>query len=436
MPRIKSLFKSDFARHNAIFFAGSMSTAFLNYLFYPVLSRLLSVTDFGEVQAIFSLSGYFGIVLGVLGMVALNIVTNREHEPSREPALQDLQSLGIYITLAGIILILLLRNSLSSFFQFSSTLPFVMLAGILLVSIPLAFRRSYLQALKYFGTVSIGAIIIAGGRLVLAVLLVFAGFKTSGALGGYIIAQIICFIYFATKTAGVDSLRFKAVPSLNSQTLRELKYGLLVLLGTGYTSFFSTADIIFSKHYFDPVTAGFYSGISTVSSIILFATTSVSAVMLSDIKRGNTFDQNLRTFYKALALLAAIALSAFVIFFAFPHFIVTLLLGSRYGELAYLLPLLSIVALLGAIANLFFFYFLALQKYIMAIPALCGIALTASVALQNHKAPVDIVHAFIWGSLLSVILLLAIFVNEMRKGKYGHSKKSDEEIERYSTGLQ
>ena len=42
MKRLLSAYwRDDFIRHNAIFFAGSMAVAVLNYIYYPIVGRLL-----------------------------------------------------------------------------------------------------------------------------------------------------------------------------------------------------------------------------------------------------------------------------------------------------------------------------------------------------------------------------------------------------------
>src|SRR5262249_32510346 len=64
---------SPFLRHNAVYFAGSLLVAFLNYLYYPVLGRLLQPADFGEVQAVISLFLQAGVFLQVLGTVTVGV---------------------------------------------------------------------------------------------------------------------------------------------------------------------------------------------------------------------------------------------------------------------------------------------------------------------------------------------------------------------------
>ncbi len=73
---VRTLRESTFVRHNAIFFAGSLSIGLLNYLYYPVIGRLLHPNSFGEVQVLFSLFAQISIFFGILGLITINITAN------------------------------------------------------------------------------------------------------------------------------------------------------------------------------------------------------------------------------------------------------------------------------------------------------------------------------------------------------------------------
>ena len=69
---IKKLIKDDFLKNNAIFFIGSMAVAVLNYLYHPILGRMMSVEDFGEVQSLISLFIQLSIFMGVFNIITVN----------------------------------------------------------------------------------------------------------------------------------------------------------------------------------------------------------------------------------------------------------------------------------------------------------------------------------------------------------------------------
>ena len=73
---LSTLKKDAFLRHYAIYFSWSMVVAALNYFFYPILSRMLSPSDFGDVQVFISLITQAGILFGAFTIVAVNITAN------------------------------------------------------------------------------------------------------------------------------------------------------------------------------------------------------------------------------------------------------------------------------------------------------------------------------------------------------------------------
>lgn len=79
--KVINLVKGDtFLRNNVIFFLGSGFIAFLNYLYHPIMSRLMPVERFGEVQTIFSFVFLSGIILTVFYRIVLHIVANSSTE--------------------------------------------------------------------------------------------------------------------------------------------------------------------------------------------------------------------------------------------------------------------------------------------------------------------------------------------------------------------
>ena len=63
--------RSRFLRHNSVFFISAVAVGALNYLYYPIMGRLLNTAQFGEVQTLISLFLQIAIFLSVLGLVTI-----------------------------------------------------------------------------------------------------------------------------------------------------------------------------------------------------------------------------------------------------------------------------------------------------------------------------------------------------------------------------
>lgn len=413
MQIVKTLRKSTFVRHNAILFVGSMSMGLLNYLYYPVLGRLLHPGSFGEVQTLASLFAQVAIFLSVLGLLTVNIVANYEDVDKRNLVIMELERLAALLAIVLLVVTLLADSTLKHFFHFASVWPFPVLVLAVLVSVPLTFRGAYLRGLKYFGLTSVMGVIGSAADLVLAALFVLLGWGTTGAIFGLAVGQLVAAGY-----ASIQARRHGFTESWRTSLLRvpdlrligpELRYALLVLIGSlGMTAMYSL-DTIVVKHYFDAHTAGLYAGISTVARIIFFITGSIAQVLLPAIKLSNAPRENWLVLAKSFGLLMLIGGGALLVFALAPRFVVGILMGGKYLPLAGLLPRLSLLMFVVSLVNLIMLYFIALRRYAIALIVIMGSAVTYGLLHVDHQTPLAVIDSLLYGSL-SMMLILGIWL--------------------------
>ncbi len=420
--RLRSIVQDDFIRHNAVFFVGSMLVAVLNYLYHPIMSRMMSVEDFGEVQALFSLLTQLGIPLGIFNMIALNLYTNQHTHDS--PSVQQFSLLTLYVAGISALGILIATPYLVTAFKLHSAWSLVLVAATLIVSAATTFGRSYLQANQHFTTVSVSNIIGAGGKLICAVVLVLLGYATLGALGGFLIASIATYLYVQSK-AGVyialpETLVLRYTPTL----ARELRYSVLILFGTALIAFFSTADVIIAKYFFSAETAGIYSGVSVIARILFFATGSIAAVLLSHIKLSESPATNHHFLVKGLVLTALIGGAGLLILSLAPRFIITFMVGEKYAPLAFLLPILALHTFILSLISVFINYALALRKKSVIVISTVGTIATFVLLASTHGTPQGIAWGFLGGSTLT-LLACAITYLKTDAPSYDTTKDQD-----------
>lgn len=401
---------SEFLRHNAIFFVGSTAVSVLNYLYYPVLGRLLQPAEFGEVQTLTSLFLQIAIFLTVLGLLTVNLVANYGDKPEAQKTIFELEKLSLLISIVGLIVIAALSPWLKSFFRFDDIAPFIVLALAIVVSVPQTFRTAYLRGKQKFGMNSWASMIGAAAKLVLSVVLILMGFGTTGAIVGLVLAQLLSFAYAGAKARQVGfgpSLRGNLwrLPDMKL-VLPELKYASLVLVGSLVITALYSIDIIAVKHYFDAHTAGLYAGIATVARIIFFLTGSISQVLLPAVKLNNPPGENWQVLRKSSILLVGIGAAALLIFWIFPGLIMQILLGNEYREYASLLPKLSLVVFIVSIINLIVLYHMALRRYAIGYLAIIGLAVTCSLVVISHASLDAVINSMLYGTLTMAVLLM------------------------------
>ena len=410
--KVQALLQQDFIRHNAVFFLGTLGISLFNYLYYPVIGRLASVSEFGEIQALISLFMELGIVLTVFGYITTNIVNNHNDKSNKVILLTELERLALFITVALFGILLIGSFYLKSSLQFTSVIPLIGVGALIVLNVPSTFRTYYLQGEKHLKEVSISGIIFAAGKLALSAALIIVGWNVFGAIAGYIIAQAATLYYVASKTHGkLPSVR-SSIPvrmeGLKFQTerkvlKRELLFGCVILVLLATVTVLYTSDAIIVRRFFSATEAGFFSGLSAVARIVFFVTASVAGVLIASIKISNTARENHRTLVKSLVLVSLIGGVALVVFSLFPRLITSILIGGDYVKYAYLLPWMSLSMLLCSYNNLLFSYQIALRDYSSLFAAGVGAVLLPILVITNHATLLHIAYDY-------VICNLAIFV--------------------------
>lgn len=420
MNALQNARRSTFLRHNGIFFAGSVAVGVLNYIYYPVMGRLLAPAAFGEVQTLISLFLQIAIFLTVLGLVTINVVANYDDAKQRNSIVLEFEKLALLVSAIFLVLIIVFQGNLGRLLNFESGWPFVLLVSALAATVPLTFRGAYLRGLQKFGKASFVNLLSAAGKLLFGVLFVAIGFGTNGAIGGLICAQIAASIWaaiiaFRLGLHAPEGRRLLRLPDMRVLS-PELKYGGIVLMGSLFVTLQYSLDVVVVKHLFDPHTAGLYAGVASVARIIFFLTASVALVLMPMVRMNKPAAHNRSLLKKSLLLLLALGLPPLLLFSLTPERVVGAFMGQEYSSLAYLLPRLSLAVFVVSIINVFVAYYLALRRYMIAPVVAFGGFITYVLVAANHASPSAVVNSLLFGSLIMLLILLAWVGGRRLKG--------------------
>jgi len=409
---MRSVTKSAFLRQNAVFLFGSLLVGFVNYIYYPIMGRLLEPTAYGEVQAVVALFLQLTILLTVLTQVTVNVVTNYQDEAHKQKVVFELERLAFMVGLVILVLGAACSWQLQRFFQFDSVWPFILLLIVFVASVPLAFRSAYLRAHQKFGMVSVTNLLGAIGRVAFSALFAYIGWKAAGAVGGLLAAQLVSFAYAAYKARQLGfrtphDVRYFSTPSFKL-VAPELKYALFVFAGTMVITLLTSIDVFVVKHYFSPSMAGEYAGVSTVARTIFFLVSPIALVLLPAVRIHKPAAENRQLLLKSMALTIGIGGPAVVVCAIVPRVITGTLMGSSYLPYASLLPTISVAMLLLSVLNVVISYYIALRKY--QISAIICISIGGSVALMGvHHNSLQAVAMNLVYSSAGTLLLTAMW---------------------------
>lgn len=417
---LSKIINDRFIKNNFIFFIGLLFVSVLNYLYYPVLGRVLSVEDFGEAQTINTLVLQSMVVLGALGYVSIHLFTNIEDKNISTEKVRNLEGATLLISITATVAIFVFRSNIISYFKFSSFVSLFSICLIFLIAVPFTIKRSWLQAEEDFFAVSVAGAISAIGKLLIAVALILLGFKISGVLAGLILATLLSLIYvhFKSDTGVVFSKhlttnylqKIATDPELRS----DLYYGAMIFISLIAVTIFYSADVIFVRRYFSTTISGLYAGVSAIANIIFFATWAFSNVMLPTIRIGGA-KTNKTNLYKALVITVLIGSAIWLLFILSPTLVISIMLGERYLEYSGLLPQISMFILLASITNVILVYLIALKKKAAPIIAGSGVFLLFILVSTNNGSVETIVRSFIYTNLIVLLICFIYLFVHLRK---------------------
>lgn len=423
-----TLKQSAFLRHNAIFFVGSVVVGGLNYLYYPILGRLMSPEAFGEIQVLVSLFLQFTIFLNVLSLITVTITVNYSNKTAAHRIIFELEKLAAYITLGLLALSLVAGEFLRQALHFESMLPFVALAFAMITSVPLTFRSGFARGEKKFGVASLSLLIAAVAKLIISVGLVMLGLGVTGAIFGIVFAQVIAFLYAARWAARLGFSRpadtnYKTLPDIK-RLMPEIRYASSVLVSLLSVTLLLSIDIIVVKYYFDARTAGLYAGIATVGRIIYFLATPIAQVLMPLVKIQQPHRQNRSLLLKSLLLTGLVCGGVLILGAIAPTFIVRSLMGVDYITYAPLLTPLMVAVFVISIINLLFMYYLALRKKTIMLVGIIGVVASIILMILWHDTLSAIVYNVLFGSLFTLIATGVYVIVNLKRGT-GHAAKDD-----------
>lgn len=422
----QKLLKNDLIRHNFIFFVGTMGIAAFNYLYYPVVSRLVSVQDFGEIQAVISIFMQLGIVLTAFGYVITHLVTNARNHKESNGLILHLEQIMLMISIIGLPFLLAIAYISKDSFKLHSIIPVLLVGILILINIPATSRSYILQGLKKLGAVSIGGVVYAVGKLLLTAGLIYLlTDDVMAAVCGYIIAQVLTLGYLQSRLKGeyvsilatFSPVKFhKLTKSQRRLINNELVYGVVVTAILAGLTLLYSSDTILARLFFDPHTLGIYSGISSIARIVFFVTASVAGVLIASIKIGAKAQDNRRILVRSVGIISLIGGAVVVTFAAFPDFFVSLLLGSNYTSGSRWLPMLALVMLVCSLNNLLAIYQIALRRYRTVITVVIGIAVLL-IGLWCYHDSIEHFITVLLVSNLVVGVLLSIEIALEKRGR-------------------
>jgi glycosyltransferase involved in cell wall biosynthesis/O-antigen/teichoic acid export membrane protein len=232
----------------------------------------------------------------------------------------------------------------------------------------LSLQRGVLQGLGMYAPVGISIVGEAIGRIVCAVALWGAGLGVAGAYLGNPLAFVLMALWLSRVLA-----RRLGAPVVDGagegveRTARPL-LGLvgdnwLPILGLLLLAALQNVDVIVGRHQFDGDGAGSYAAAAVAAKSVVWVAIGVGLQLLPEATRRAAAGLDPRpALLRALAVLAAVAAPALLIFALVPHLLMKVAFGPELTQASSALPVLGVAMTLLAVAYLTVQYMVALGE--------------------------------------------------------------------------
>jgi len=351
-----------FLKDNFIFMASTVLGGMLGYFFHFVVSRKLSVAEYGELQAITSLSIIFGVFASALSFFIIkysSVFASHGDRAGQAAFLSFLirkfrnPVLGIFIVYLSLVPILKFILHLKDY------LGLIAIGCSIIFFIFSAFYANALQGWKKF--LMVGAVGVAATVVKLA-----GGYALASALPT---ASVVSFSILISAVLGWFLARFfsrREWPAVSKNVpandWREKYFGgenfrksfASILFFSLALAAASNLDIIFVKNMTSSELAGYYGALSVLGKIVMWLNLAVVAVLFPEACSSGYLGRpaDSKSVLGSYGLIFAISLPALVIYYFFSGFLVSLLFGEKYAIISQNLWLFGAMALFLSLLTL------------------------------------------------------------------------------------
>lgn len=243
-----------------------------------------------------------------------------------------------------------------------------------------------LQGIQSFPKLGAVQVVQAALRLLFAVILMWAGWRASGA----ILAQPLAGV------AGLALMLWWLRPHLRAGGAEpdgrvSWRYSASTVLGLAVFGVLTNLDALFVKRFFDPRVAGDYGPVVTLERISLFLPWAIGFVLFPKVARRKAAGRDPRPVL-LLSLAAALApgLGMTVIYFLVPGPLVRVIFTRAYADPGVVLGLASLAATLYAGIHIWLNYALSLKRNLF-VYCLAGVLVLQGVGMYAVGRS-DLVH--------------------------------------------
>lgn len=393
-----------------LFYAISGINSLLNYAVYPIISRLVSIKEYGEIQFLLSLFSQLAVGFIVLNILAIiiNATSSKNEQANRTASLNIIAgSIVGALSVIGVLIIVGFMGQL----QLTSLAAVILLGISLILNVPFTVLVGRLQGNERFLLSSVISLVATAGKLIFSIVFILCGFGVAGAILGIVVGMILAIIigyaYLGGSSYQRKAYRYHLSNLKTIQTQAFVGFFVMAIV-----TLYSTADSIISRIILSPDDAGHYAVVATIAKIILAACAPLIWLSLP-----SALQKNSASVMRYILLTLCIGTVLTCLFGVNPSMVIRVSMSVDMTPYASLLPLAAASMTIYALLSIVSAIIICIGKlrgvlivfFVSILFSIIGVA--AIVMLPIHSMYIIIIGQMLLGIglLLPCILLLVSY---------------------------
>lgn len=397
----------ELEKGSIILFVMLMVANICNYLFQIVMSRLLSVEDYGALNALISLLS-IGVVPGItISVVVAKYVAEYNVAGEQFRIGLFLRKILFYVTLFAVITTAVgvaTASLIGVYLKIEKVLHII----LIMISIGLVFLLNIgigaTQGLKKFWSVGVLFVITPLTLLVLAPFFIIAGFKLDGVLSSYVIGYVISvLISFAMIKDKLD-IKHTQIVAIGRRNV--IKYAIPVFIITLCIIILTNLDMIMVKHYFKSYESGLYGPAVIFGKVLFYFPTAIVMAMFPLVVEANVLkEEAYGSLKKALLYTGILCGLGVLILNLFPKFITELFFGPKYLPAIPYIRFITIAMMLMCLLNIVVNFNLAMSNLRITVVSLVLGTIGEYLLMVRYHATVEQIQYALIGIGLTLLIV-------------------------------
>ena len=369
------------------------------------MAKSLGPEDYGALAVLMSLFYFIAvpneIIQTVVSKYSSKFKAKKEYGKIKNLLIKFIFN-GALIALALFIILIPLFYLYAQFVNVAFSLVVIM-GFMIFPSFLNPVTRGILQGTKKFDSLGINMVIDALIKLIVALTLVYFGFRVYGAIFGSIIGAIFGLFFSIIPLKKIIKLKQKKekIPNIFSYT-SPVFFALIAIM------FVQNIDVILAKRFFTPIIAGQYAAANLIGKMIFLGTMSITKVLLpvSSEKHENGEDTT-RTFIKSFLIISILCICAIIAIVVFQDLLIKTIFTVEYLGIKNILLYLCIAFSIISLVNLILIYGVSINKKVRAwhLVLFCTVQIGIFYFFNQN-----IVHFSLAMILVSIFLLIGSII--------------------------